>query len=96
MAEILQSEPNTQLIAGATDVGLWVNKEFQKFTNIAFLNQVSDFCNIEELPDAWQIGAGVSIEKLREWAFVEAPSFAELLTRYGSTQVRNAATLGET
>ena len=94
LAEILQSEPNTQLIAGATDVGLWVNKEFQKFTNIAFLNQVSDFCNIEELQDAWQIGAGVSIEKLRNWAFVEAPSFSELLTRYGSTQVRNAATLG--
>tara|TARA_Y100001934_G_scaffold277347_1_gene375916 strand:+ start:1709 stop:3070 length:1362 start_codon:yes stop_codon:yes gene_type:complete len=94
LAEILHNEPNTRLIAGATDIGLWVNKDFQKFQNIAFLNQVSDFANIEEQSDAWHVGAGITIEKLRVWACAEAPSFAKLLTRYGSTQVRNAATLG--
>jgi len=94
LAEILNKQPSTQLIAGATDIGLWVNKDFQKFENVAFLNQVADFSNIEELKDAWQIGAGITIEKLRRWAVLQAPSFAKLLTRYGSTQVRNAATLG--
>ena len=94
LAEILNKHPSTQLIAGATDIGLWVNKDFQKFENIAFLNQVSDFANIEELKDAWQIGAGITIENLRRWAVLKAPSFAKLLKRYGSTQVRNAATLG--
>ena len=94
LAEILNKEPNTRLIAGATDIGLWVNKDFQKFQNIAFLSQVSDFSDIDEQPEAWNVGAGITIEKLRGWASVKAPSFAKLLTRYGSTQVRNAATLG--
>ena len=94
LAEILNKEPNTQLIAGATDIGLWVNKDFQKFQNVAFLNQVSDLSNIEEHLKAWHIGAGITIEKLRGWASIEAPSFAKLLKRYGSTQVRYAATLG--
>ena len=61
LAEILNKEPNTQLIAGATDIGLWVNKDFQKFQNVAFLNQVSDFSNIEEQPETWHIGAGITL-----------------------------------
>ena len=38
LAEILNKHPSTQLIAGATDIGLWVNKDFQKFENIKYLD----------------------------------------------------------
>ena len=94
LANILAEEPETTLIAGATDVGLWINKDMRDIAPIAFIHHIKDMEHITEHPDHWEFGANVTIEKMRVWSVDAQPSLTPLLTRYASTQVRNSATLG--
>lgn len=94
VAALLESNPEIRLIAGATDVGLWVTKGLQDVSPSAFLSNVKDLSIIEECQDEYLIGALVTIEALYNWAKLTCWSYAELLRRYGSVQIRNAATLG--
>ncbi|MDA0852696.1 MAG: xanthine dehydrogenase small subunit [Proteobacteria bacterium] len=94
VAALLLSDPKTRLIAGATDVGLWVTKGLKDVSPAAFLGFASDLAKIIDRDDHTEIGAMVSIETLCHWATKQSPSYAALLRRYGSLQVRSAATLG--
>jgi xanthine dehydrogenase small subunit len=86
--------PEAVLIAGATDVGLWVTKGLQDLAPVAFLNGVSDLQGIEASGGQLHVGACVTIAALQEAVAERLPSFAELLRRYASVQIRNAATIG--
>ena len=86
--------PEATLIAGATDVGLWVTKGHRTLAPIAFLNGIPDLARIEATSDTLRIGAAVTITDLLTAIQPRHPSFAELLRRYSSVQVRNAATIG--
>ena len=88
------ANPGATLIAGATDVGLWVTKQLRDLGPVAFLNSVTDLAQIERQTGQLHIGACVTIETLRKALLRHHPSFAEMLRRYGSTQIRNAATIG--
>ncbi len=88
------AHPDATLIAGATDVGLWVTKQFRDLGEVAFLNGVTDLQRIERQGDVLRVGAGVTLSALWEAMLPLHPSFAELLRRYSSVQVRNAATIG--
>jgi xanthine dehydrogenase small subunit len=94
LADWYSQNPNATLIGGATDVGLWVTKQHRDLPQMAFLNGIAEMAQITDLGDSLHIGAGVSIEALRCKVADIHPSFAELLRRYASTQVRNAATIG--
>lgn len=94
LAQWYAANPEATLIAGATDVGLWVTKEFRPLGQIAFLNGIAELARIEPQGDQIRIGAGVTITDLRAAMLGPHPSFAELLRRYASEQVRNAATIG--
>ncbi len=86
--------PDATLIAGATDVGLWVTKQLRDLPKPVFLNQMTDLQHIERAGGKLHIGAGVTISALRAALLESHPSFAEMLRRYASEQVRNAATIG--
>jgi xanthine dehydrogenase small subunit len=88
------AHPDATLIAGATDVGLWVTKQFRDLGPVAFLNRVADLRAIEIGDREIRIGAGVTLTDLGEAIRPHHPDFAELIRRYGSVQVRNAATVG--
>ncbi|MEZ7813334.1 MAG: xanthine dehydrogenase small subunit [Paracoccaceae bacterium] len=86
--------PAATLIAGATDVGLWVTKGMRDLPKIAFLGQIKDLQTIIHGLDDITVGAGVTIADLKDVLEDIHPSFATLLSRYGSNQVRHAATIG--
>jgi xanthine dehydrogenase small subunit len=94
LAEWYLAHPEATLIAGATDVGLWVTKGLRDLAPVAFLAGVRDLQQIEQQGGALHVGAGVTITALMLAMREMHPSFAELLRRYGSLQVRNAATIG--
>ncbi|MDE3028783.1 MAG: xanthine dehydrogenase small subunit [Paracoccaceae bacterium] len=94
LADWYLQHPDATLIAGATDVGLWVTKQLRDLAPIVFLNGVSDLQQIERRGEIIAIGAGVTVETLRTAMLGSHPSLAELLRRYASVQVRNAATIG--
>jgi xanthine dehydrogenase small subunit len=94
LAEWYVANPNAVLVAGATDVGLWVTKQLRELRPVAFLNGVEDLKGIEVQGGQLHVGACVTISALREAVKDRLPSFGELLRRYASVQVRNAATIG--
>jgi xanthine dehydrogenase small subunit len=94
LAEWYLANPGAVLVAGATDVGLWVTKSLRDLRPVAFLGGVEDLKGIEVQGGQLHVGACVTIAALRAAVAERLPSFGELLRRYGSEQVRNAATIG--
>ncbi|MFV0358287.1 xanthine dehydrogenase small subunit [Tropicimonas sp.] len=88
------AHPGATLIAGATDVGLRVTKGLRDLGPVAFLGRCADLQRIEIADDAIRIGAGVTLSDLEPVMATHHPGFAELLRRFASVQIRNAATLG--
>ncbi|MCB2128902.1 MAG: xanthine dehydrogenase small subunit [Rhodobacteraceae bacterium] len=94
LANWYAAHPDATLIAGATDVGLWVTKQLRDLPEVAFLHACTDLQKIERDGDRLRIGAGVTIAALRKAVSGTHPAFAELLRRFASEQVRQAATVG--
>ena len=94
LAEWYLAHPDATLVAGATDVGLWVTKQFRPLGPLSFLAGCDDLKGVTVTEEVIQIGAMTDIETLRHAIAPHHPAFAELLRRYGSVQVRNAATIG--
>ncbi|PKP82826.1 MAG: xanthine dehydrogenase small subunit, partial [Alphaproteobacteria bacterium HGW-Alphaproteobacteria-2] len=86
--------PDAVLVGGATDVGLWVTKALRDLPQVCFLSGVADLAQIDEGAGEIRIGAGVTLDRLRALMARHHPDFAELIRRYGSEQVRAAATIG--
>ncbi|MXU65285.1 xanthine dehydrogenase small subunit [Oceanomicrobium pacificus] len=86
--------PDAVIVGGATDVGLWVTKQLRKLAPVVFLHRLTDLQSITATEDGLRVGAGVTLSRLRGAIVDRHPDFAELIRRYGSTQVRNAATIG--
>jgi xanthine dehydrogenase small subunit len=94
LAKLYAATPDATLIAGATDVGLWVTKQMRDLGTPIFLHQCADLHGITEDATHWRIGAMTTIAELEQVLGAHFPSLRALLRRYGSTQVRAAATLG--
>ncbi|MCI2400585.1 xanthine dehydrogenase small subunit [Aliiroseovarius subalbicans] len=94
LAHALMERPHATLVAGATDVGLWVTKGLRDLRDVIFLGGATDLQQIEVSDSDIRIGAGVTIAQLLPVMADHHPSFAEMLRRFASTQVRGAATLG--
>ncbi|MBS1301229.1 xanthine dehydrogenase small subunit [Loktanella sp. SALINAS62] len=94
LADWYAAHPNGTLIAGATDVGLWVTKQFRDLGDVAFLNRCTDLQTITETDDTFYIGAGVTMTRVLDAIGDHYPSYGQMIGRYGSVQVRNAATIG--
>ncbi|MEP4198834.1 MAG: xanthine dehydrogenase small subunit [Aliishimia sp.] len=94
LADWYVKNPNATLIAGATDVGLWVTKQFRDLGAVAFLNRCADLRGITEHDTHFEIGAMTTLADLEPIMDRAHPSFAQMIRRYGSAQVRAAATLG--
>lgn len=94
LAQWYARNPDATLIAGATDVGLWVTKGLRDLGPVAFLNGCTDLQGIEITETEIRLGAGVTIAELMMLMRTHHPRFAGMLARFGSPQVRAAATLG--
>jgi xanthine dehydrogenase small subunit len=88
------ANPDATLVAGATDVGLWVTKQLRDLPKVAFLNRARDLARIEVTEGSLRFGAGTTMSEVLEAVQERFPSWAGLILRYGSAQVRNAATIG--
>ena len=93
-AEWYDSNPSAVLVAGATDVGLWVTKQLRQLRPVCFIGQLDELADVRTTDEAIEFGAAVTIAAVREHMIVHHPDFAELLRRFGSVQVRNSATIG--
>ena len=94
LADLLLANPETRIIAGATDVGLWVTKQQRDLGPTVFIGDVADLKQIEDGPDALTLGAAVRYSDARIALARLHPDLGELVRRIGGVQVRNAGTIG--
>jgi xanthine dehydrogenase small subunit len=94
LADWYAAHPDATLVGGGTDVGLWVTKQFRELGPVAFLNRCADLRGIQVSDTEIEIGAASTLSELRRAIAPLHPSFATMIDRYGSVQVRNAATIG--
>lgn len=93
VADYLVKHPNATLLAGSTEIGLQVNKQFIRPDNIVYLGNVTELKTITSKNGMWHIGAAVSLTQVQNLVGDAYPDFAEVLRRFGSPPIRSTATL---
>jgi xanthine dehydrogenase small subunit len=94
LAEAREAWPEARVLAGGTDVGLWVTKLHRPLKDIIYVGKVAELACIRTSADHIEIGAAATVEQARPVLVEAFPDLDELLRRYGSPPIRNAATLG--
>ena len=98
VAELLQlraDKPQATLLAGSTDVGLWVTKQLRELGEIIYLGNVAALKTIEVADGQLEIGAGASLNDAYAALCAHYPEeLSELWQRFASLPIRNAGTLG--
>jgi xanthine dehydrogenase small subunit len=98
LAALRERLPGAQLLAGSTDVGLWVNKQFRDLGDIVFVGGVDEMKAVEERGAGetaeLYIGAGASLEEAWRALVERVPPLADVWLRFASPPIRHAGTMG--
>ena len=94
LAALREAKPQARLLAGSTDIGLWVNKQFRDVGELIYLGNVAELQCVEERGDSLYIGAGASLEAAWRALVQRAPTLADVWLRFASPPIRHAGTMG--
>lgn len=94
LCQLLAETPDATMVAGATDVGLWVTKQLRQLDTIIYLDRVNELHELSEDGQYLTIGAAVSYTDAAKALCNHYPAFLPLIERIGGAQVRNAGTIG--
>jgi xanthine dehydrogenase small subunit len=94
LAQALASRPDATILAGGTDVGLWVTKQHRDLPEIVYVGNVAELAGIDASDGALEIGAAVSLTDAFEALLAEYPELQEIARRFASPPICNAGTLG--
>lgn len=94
LATVLAEAPQATIVAGATDVGLWVTKQMRKLDPVVFINHLTELQTVETDDTGITLGAGATYAQALDMLEMQIPAFGELIDRIGGQQVRNAGTIG--
>ncbi len=94
LSQIFALHPDAVLLAGGTDIGLWVTKQHRTLSAIIALDGVAGLDTIESTAETLMIGATARYEEVMPALGAHYPDVAALFGRIGSRQIRNRGTLG--
>ncbi len=94
LAAARMARPAATLLAGSTDIGLWVTKMFRDLPDLIHAGEVEALKRIERHDDALRIGAGASLEDAYRALVREWPSLEDVWLRFASVPIRNSGTMG--
>ena len=86
--------PSAQIVAGCTDVGLWVNKLHRHFEQVLDVSNVTELRQIEDTHSTLRIGAAVTLTDAFAALVADRPQLQPFATRFAGLPVRNSGTLG--
>ncbi|WP_323118487.1 xanthine dehydrogenase small subunit [Burkholderia alba] len=92
-AALYDAHPQARIVAGGTDVGLWVTKQLRTLGDLLYLGNVAELQALDVDAAALTIGAAVSLERAYAALAADYPELAELWTRFASLPIRQAGTL---
>ena len=93
-AEAYLDSPDAQIIAGATDIGLWITKQNRKLKSFLSVQDVDGLDQITATANGYFIGAAATHKQAADELGEVFPDLAELWRRFGSVQVRASGTVG--
>ena len=88
------AHPDAQLVAGCTDVGLWITKQHKQYARIVDLTRVEELRRIEATPHGLSIGAAATLTEAFTALVAQRPQLKTFAERFAGLPVRNAGTLG--
>ena len=94
LTELKTEYPEATVLAGCTDIGLWVNKQFRELGDILYLGEVAELKRIDPSEAGLRVGAAVSLSDAYQALVDPYPEVAEIWERFASPPIRNAGTLG--
>ena len=94
LAALCEAHPDATLVAGCTDVGLWVTKALAPLDRIIWLGRVKELDRIEDSAEMLSLGATASLARAHAALASLDPDLGELMRRFGGMQVRVAGTVG--
>lgn len=92
--QVLAEEPGSTIVAGATDLGVRINKTRELPETILDLSKLSELEAMKVTDRSLQLGARASWTDIEVLCQTEVPQFAEIVSVFGSPQIRNVGTLG--
>ena len=94
LARLYARHPDVTLVAGATDVGLWITKQLRSLPKVIHVGRAAGLADIRETGQGFSIGAGVTYAHAEGAMAAIDPDLVELFRRLGAKQVRAVGTLG--
>jgi xanthine dehydrogenase small subunit len=86
--------PKAQVVAGCTDVGLWVTKMHRHFDRVLDVTAARELQRVESYPNHIAIGAAVNLTDAFAALVNERPQLKTFSQRFAGLPVRNSGTLG--
>ena len=97
LAELLAARaahPQAQIVAGCTDVGLWITKQHRRFDQLLDVTRARELRRIEDYENHIAIGAAVTLTDAFAALVAQRPQLKTFANRFAGLPVRNAGTLG--
>ncbi len=88
------AHPGAQVVAGCTDVGLWVTKQHKQYAQVLDVTRAAELRQVVQHPDAIHIGAAVTLTDAFAALTAQWPQLHRFATRFAGLPVRNSGTLG--
>jgi xanthine dehydrogenase small subunit len=94
LLSVRTQHPIAQIVAGCTDVGLWVNKLHRNFEQVLDVSGVAELRQIDDQDNTLTIGAAVKLTDAFAALVADRPQLHTFATRFAGLPVRNSGTLG--
>ncbi len=91
--EIQKKYPTTKIVAGATDLGVMVNKCRFQYEAVMSLQNIEEMTEIKKAKDFLIVPSRVTLTKLQKYLEKEFPEMDRMLNIFASPQIKNSGTL---
>ena len=94
LARICAEHPDATIVAGATDVGLWITKQLRTLPKIIYVGRAKGLDAIVDHGGHISIGASATYADAESHLASIDPDIGEVIRRLGAKQVRASGTVG--
>lgn len=91
--EIQKKYPNTKIVAGATDLGVMVNKGRYQYEEVMSLQNIEEMTEIKKVKDSLIVPSRVTLTQFQKFLEKEFPEMDRMLNIFASPQIKNSGTL---
>ena len=88
------AHPEARVLAGSTDIGLWVNKMFRDLPTLLYIGAVDELKRIDKHDRVLAIGAAATLEDAWRALVARWPQVAEIWLRFAGVPLRHTGTMG--